>query len=392
MNFVENNGKKVAAVLCVASCFPVVATVYAMETQPGWHGDKYVNTDSTVAKGWQEIEGKNYYFSEEDGTVDADASQKAAAASVSSNIIGNVKETVTEVSKAAVEEEANKQAQEAAAPVEVAAVETPAAEAEKPAPAVEQMVATEPAQEPVVVETPAEETPAEETPVVNEPVVETPAEEAGVADQPAVETPAVNEPVVEVPAEETPAEQAPVIDQPVADAPVVDEPMVDEPVYNEPAADQPAADQPATDEPVYDEPVVDEPVVDAPVVDEPVYEAPAEDPYASLNASIASNAQQLVGVTNGMQCTEVVQQALAMSGVTDAYQLWPDQYIMYGYYTDTPTAGNLIYYDNGGRGVDHIAVYIGDGMAVHGNYNGNTVIASVYDGGTGAPQYIQVQR
>lgn len=392
MNFVENNGKKVAAVLCVASCFPVVATVYAMETQPGWHGDKYVNTDSTVAKGWQEIEGKNYYFSEEDGTVDADASQKAAAASVSSNIIGNVKETVTEVSKAAVEEEANKQAQEAAAPVEVAAVETPAAEAEKPAPAVEQMVATEPAQEPVVVETPAEETPAEETPVVNEPVVETPAEEAGVADQPAVETPAVDEPVVEVPAEETPAEQAPVIDQPVADAPVVDEPMVDEPVYNEPAADQPAADQPATDEPVYDEPVVDEPVVDAPVVDEPVYEAPAEDPYASLNASIASNAQQLVGVTNGMQCTEVVQQALAMSGVTDAYQLWPDQYIMYGYYTDTPTAGNLIYYDNGGRGVDHIAVYIGDGMAVHGNYNGNTVIASVYDGGTGAPQYIQVQR
>lgn len=392
MNFVENNGKKVAAVLCVASCFPVVATVYAMETQPGWHGDKYVNTDSTVAKGWQEIEGKNYYFSEEDGTVDADASQKAAAASVSSNIIGNVKETVTEVSKAAVEEEANKQAQEAAAPVEVAAVETPAAEAEKPAPAVEQMVATEPAQEPVVVETPAEETPAEETPVVNEPVVETPAEEAGVADQPAVETPAVDEPVVEAPAEQTPAEQAPVIDQPVADAPVVNEPVVDEPVYNEPAADQPAADQPATDEPVYDEPVVDEPVVDAPVVDEPVYEAPAEDPYASLNASIASNAQQLVGVTNGMQCTEVVQQALAMSGVTDAYQLWPDQYIMYGYYTDTPTAGNLIYYDNGGRGVDHIAVYIGDGMAVHGNYNGNTVIASVYDGGTGAPQYIQVQR
>ena len=41
MNFIENNGKKVAAVLCVASCFPVVATVYAMETQPGWHGDKY---------------------------------------------------------------------------------------------------------------------------------------------------------------------------------------------------------------------------------------------------------------------------------------------------------------------------------------------------------------
>jgi hypothetical protein len=58
MNFVENNGKKVAAILCVASAFPVVATVVAAKEEPGWHGDRYVNEDKTVAKGWQEIEGK----------------------------------------------------------------------------------------------------------------------------------------------------------------------------------------------------------------------------------------------------------------------------------------------------------------------------------------------
>ena len=34
MNFVENNGKKVAAILCVASAFPVVATVVAVAADP----------------------------------------------------------------------------------------------------------------------------------------------------------------------------------------------------------------------------------------------------------------------------------------------------------------------------------------------------------------------
>ena len=117
---------------------------------------------------------------------------------------------------------------------------------------------------------------------------------------------------------------------------------------------------------------------------------------ASLNDRIAAAAQQLVGVTNGQWCTQVVQQALANAGVSDAAQLWPDQYATtYGYYTDTPQAGNLIYYNNGGRGVDHIAVYIGNGLAVHGNYNGQTVIADANGGNSGCvgqAQYIQVVR
>ena len=51
-----------------------------------------------------------------------------------------------------------------------------------------------------------------------------------------------------------------------------------------------------------------------------------------------------------------------------------------------------MYYNNGGRGIDHIAIYIGNGMAVHGNYNGKTVIASAYVPGAANPQFIRVVR
>ena len=318
MNFVENNGKKVAAILCVASCFPVIATVYAMETAPGWHGDKYVNEDATVAKGWQEIEGKSYYFSEEDGTVDHETTKAAVVASVSSKITDDVvakaEEVVTE-----------KTAEETAAP----AVEEVAAE-----PVVEEVPA-----EPVVEETPA--APVEEVPAA--PVEETPA--------------APVEP--EVPAE-------PVV-------PVEPEAPVEPEVPAEPEI-------PAEPE------VPAEPV--APV--EPEVPAEPEAPVASdLNTNIANAALGLVGVTDGWQCTEVATAALNAAGV-GAGVVWPDQYLQYGYVTDAPVAGNLIYYDNGGRGYDHIAVYIGDGMAVHGNYNGQTVVAGAYVDGAGSPVFIQV--
>lgn len=135
MNFVENNGKKVAAILCVASAFPVVATVVAAKEEPGWHGDRYVNEDKTVAKGWQEIEGKSYYFSE-DGTVNSSKTEKATTASVSSNITGEVKETVATASQEAVKEETEQKAAEVVeTPVTTTeATDTTETPAETPAP------------------------------------------------------------------------------------------------------------------------------------------------------------------------------------------------------------------------------------------------------------------
>ena len=283
MNFVENNGKKVAAILCVASAFPVVATVVAAKEEPGWHGDRYVNEDKTVAKGWQEIEGKSYYFSE-DGTVNSSKTEKATTASVSSNITGEVKETVATASQEAVKEETEQKAAE-------------------------------------VVETPVTTTEATDT---TETPAETPAPER-------TETPAPEQTVTPAPEQTTPA---------------------------------------------------------------PEVQAPAETPATStLGQRISAEAQKLVGVTDGLWCTQVVQQALANAGVSDAYQLWPDQYAgQYGYYTNDPQEGDLLYYNNGGRGVDHIAIYIGNGQAVHGNYEGKTVIASAYLSTAASPQFIRVVR
>ena len=331
MNFVENNGKKVAAILCVASAFPVVATVVAAKEEPGWHGDRYVNEDKTVAKGWQEIEGKSYYFSE-DGTVNSSKTEKATTASVSSNITGEVKETVATASQEAVKEETEQKAAEV--------VETPVTTTE----------ATD------TTETPAE-TPAPEQ-------TETPAPEQTVTPAPEqTETPAPEQNVTPAPEQtETPAPE-----QTVTPAPEQTE--------------TPAPEQTVTPAPEQTTPA-------------PEVQAPAETPETStLGQRISAEAQKLVGVTDGLWCTQVVQQALANAGVSDAYQLWPDQYAgQYGYYTNDPQEGDLLYYNNGGRGVDHIAIYIGNGQAVHGNYEGKTVIASAYLSTAASPQFIRVVR
>ncbi len=359
MNFVENNGKKVAAILCVASAFPVVATVVAAKEEPGWHGDRYVNEDKTVAKGWQEIEGKSYYFSE-DGTVNSSKTEKATTASVSSNITGKVKETVATASQEAVKQETEEKAVVEETPVQTEEVKTETTETTTD-------TTTDTTVTPDTAETPEAPAAPEQTPEQNPtPAPEAPAAPEQTPEQdptPAPEAPATPEqnptPAPEAPTapEQTPSEDT------TTPAPTPDQTVT-------PAPDQnttPAPDQNTT---------------------------PAPDQTASsLGDRISSSAQELVGVTDGLWCTQVVQQALANAGVSDAYQLWPDQYQgVYGYYTDSPLAGDLIYYNNGGRGVDHIAVYIGNGQAVHGNYNGKTVIADAYQSGMGNPQYIRVVR
>ena len=346
MDFVENNGKKVAAILCVASAFPVVATVVAAKEEPGWHGDRYVNEDKTVAKGWQEIEGKSYYFSE-NGTVNSSKTEKATTASVSSNITGEVKETVATASQEAVKEVVEEKTAEV--------VETPAETTEAPAD---------------TTETPAE-TPAPEQ-------TETPAPEQTVTPAPEqTETPAPEQTVTPAPEQtETPAPEQTVTPAPEQTVTPAPEQTVT------PAPEQtvtPAPEQTVT-------PAPEQTVTPAP-------EQTTTPTATTLGQRISAEAQKLVGVTDGLWCTQVVQQALANAGVSDAYQLWPDQYCgQYGYYTDSPAEGDLIYYNNGGRGVDHIAIYIGNGQAVHGNYDGKTVIASATSQYLASPQYIRVNR
>ena len=361
MNFVENNGKKVAAILCVASAFPVVATVVAAKEEPGWHGDRYVNEDKTVAKGWQEIEGKSYYFSE-DGTVNSSKTENATTASVSSNITGEVKETVTTASQEAVKQETEEKAVVEETPVQTEEVKTETTE--------------------TTTDTTTDTTDTTETPEAPAAPVETPSVDTTTQTPEQNPTPAPEAPAapVETPSVDT-TTQAP--EQNPTPAPAAPEQTPEQTPTPAPAAPEQTPEQNPTPAPEQ---------TPAPAPEETVTPAP-EQTASSLGDRISSSAQELVGVTDGLWCTQVVQQALANAGVSDAYQLWPDQYQgVYGYYTDSPQAGDLIYYNNGGRGVDHIAVYIGNGQAVHGNYNGKTVIAGAYQNGMGNPQYIRVVR
>lgn len=445
MNMIEKHGKSIAVALCAASFAPAAFSILAAEDQPGWNGDKYVNPDRSLAKGWQEIDGENYYF-EDNGEVDAQTTLQGTTAAVAPNAPIVLKAAITESAAEAISEiPAEEETQtitvsdEEAAPAPAVEAAAPAAEEVKPA---EEEKQAEPLE--VVVDETAGD--AEETPEFNVPAVDpvetpgyvldetpeesdTPKNPADEIDQvvnitpapeevqvPAEEAPAPEEiqtpeaPAEEIQQPEAPAEEAPAdeIQKPVVETPapevevsveespapeVVEDPVVNEiPVETPEEVEIPEEETPAPAPEVVPEP---EPVPAPEATPEPEPEAPAEN--KSLDAAIAEAAKQLVGVTDGMQCTEVVQLALANAGVSDAYNLWPDEYAgMYGYYTSNPQPGNLIYYNNGGRGKDHIAIYLGNGMAVHGNFwvdgQSYTVVSSVYTSNGGQPQFIQVVR
>lgn len=73
MNFIEKHSKILAVALCACACGPVLSTVYAYETQPGWHGEgknrSYVlESTRQEATGLTEINDELYYF-DQDGKL-----------------------------------------------------------------------------------------------------------------------------------------------------------------------------------------------------------------------------------------------------------------------------------------------------------------------------------
>lgn len=380
MSFVEKHGKSLAVALCAASFLPGAAAILANEETEGWHGARYVKNDSTQAAGWQEVDGKNYYFSQEEGTVDKQTTLEGTTAAVTTTNLQTVREIFTE----SIPEPAVSTVQENADPAPAEAKkEQPAQDAAEEQtsvadPVIDQIMTaeeTEPAEVPVISD---EQIPAEQ-PEIEQVVVEQPATEQIPVEQPAEEQIPVEEPAQEPVV--TPEEVIPEVEiqpeEPEVEAFIPEEPEVQAPIEQEPEVEMPSVETPAPEE---------------------VVEVPAENQYASLNDRIVEAAKSLVGVTDGWSCTEVVQQALSDAGVSDAQNLWPAEYQQYGYVTDSPVAGNLIYYNYPDEvGYDHIAVYIGDGMAVHGNYSigdgaSQTVIASVMTGDGAPTSYIQVSR
>lgn len=431
MKFLEKDGNKLAAALTVASALAAgysAHTMFSALNSPVALAQE--NQDEKLAK---EV-SDSYYIEEQ-----AETSVPEALSLADTNSIPEQSEELNVV-ESDLQTEPEAAPEEMVASEEVITPEEPAASEAQPAVPAEAEVQVYIAQQPEapvteVVEQPSVAEAVEQAPVEME---AQPAIQEEVV-QPEVQQPEPALPVVEEEApvvqEEAPVEVAEQIapeevvtdagDGPTAEIspdPVAEIPVLDEaPTYEtaedptaetpEPAPVEPT--EPAPADPVVPDPVVpdDVPAPEQPVeppvdptpvdpvedpADSPIVEAPS-DQYADLNARIADEALKLVGVTDGMQCTEVVQAALANAGVQDAATLWPREYeAMYGYATDNPQAGNLVYYNQGGDGLDHIAVYIGDGQAVHGNYItdgvSQTVVASVEVPGCTDYTYIQVER
>lgn len=109
---------------------------------------------------------------------------------------------------------------------------------------------------------------------------------------------------------------------------------------------------------------------------------------AALNPSgnaIAGAALSQLGVRQ--DCTRLVTNSLAAVGIY--FHSAPHGYLSLGTIVSNPQPGDIIVYNDGGIGMPHVAIYIGNGQAVHGGWLGTTAIASANVGS--GPIYVRVR-
>ncbi|GAA4797705.1 NlpC/P60 family protein [Rothia endophytica] len=218
----------------------------------------------------------------------------------------------------------------------------------------------------------APEKPVESTPVVEEAVVE----EAPVEEAPVVEVVVEEAPVEEAPVEEAPAEvavQAETVEV-IEATPVVEEAPAPA-VEAAPAPTVEAAPAPAVE------------VAPASTVEE----APAPALSAASNSAkrdaVVAAALGYAAVNAQTDCTMLATNSLRAAGIN--FHGWPMDYMQLGTVTSNPQPGDLVLYASNGFGQQHIAVYIGNGQAVHGGWNGmGTTIFSVNLPTGSAPIYV----
>ena len=115
--------------------------------------------------------------------------------------------------------------------------------------------------------------------------------------------------------------------------------------------------------------------------------APKTTAASGKGAAIAAAAYAQLGVSQ--DCTALATNALAAVGIH--YHGWPAGYLSLGRTVSAAEAqpGDLAYYQSGGMGLAHIAVYVGNGQAVHGGWNGGTTALFSVNVGSG-PVFIRV--
>lgn len=205
-------------------------------------------------------------------------------------------------------------------------------------------------------------------------------------------------------APEKPVESTPVVEETVAEEAPVAEVVVEEaPVEEAPVAEAPAevAVQAETVEVIEAAPVVEAapaPAVEAapaPVVEvapastveaAPAAALPAASNSAKRDAVVAA-ALGYAQVNAQTDCTMLATNSLRAAGIN--FHGWPMDYMQLGTVTSNPQPGDLVLYASNGFGQQHIAVYIGNGQAVHGGWNGmGTTIFSVNLPTGSAPIYV----
>jgi cell wall-associated NlpC family hydrolase len=109
-------------------------------------------------------------------------------------------------------------------------------------------------------------------------------------------------------------------------------------------------------------------------------------PVSGRQAAILAAARAQLGVAQ--DCTMLVTNSLKAVGIN--FHDWPAGYLKLGPVTTNPQPGDLIYYASGSPGGPaHIAVYAGNGKAVHGGFNGNSTVEFSVNVGSG-PVYISM--
>lgn len=108
----------------------------------------------------------------------------------------------------------------------------------------------------------------------------------------------------------------------------------------------------------------------------------------SVNGNAVVNAA-LAQLGKNQDCTMLVTNALAAVGIN--FHGYPVDYMQLGTIVSASEAqpGDIIYYADGGLGVQHVAIYLGGNEAVHGGWTGDTTVVNRVYGGSG-PVFIHI--
>ena len=108
---------------------------------------------------------------------------------------------------------------------------------------------------------------------------------------------------------------------------------------------------------------------------------------ANTTSGISSSAYEFAQGFIGMPgwCNQIAQ-AFIDGYFGEGYSIFDS----YSVSASEAQAGDLIYYSESGQGTQHWAVYLGGESALHGNFNGTTVIRSIYLKGGSEPTFLRL--